>query len=64
MGNDHPFKMDQPCLDGGDTWVIITHEGITIKQVNRMEALGEDIWTGDLGSSEKGMIHASNFDQT
>ena len=53
MGSDHPFKMDQPFLDGGDTWVIITHRGITIKQANRMDALGEDIWTGILEAAKR-----------
>ena len=51
-------------LDGGETWVIIPHEGITIKQVNRMDAKGEDIWIGDYGSGEKGMIHSPDFGQT
>ena len=51
-------------LDGGETWVIIPHEGITIKQVNRMDAKGEDIWIADWGSGEKGMIHSPDFGET
>lgn len=51
-------------LDGGDTWTVIPHEGITIKQVNRMDAKGEDIWIADYGSGEKGMIHSPDFGQT
>jgi photosystem II stability/assembly factor-like uncharacterized protein len=38
-------------LDGGENWVVVPHEGITIKQVNRMDAMGEDIWIADFGSS-------------
>jgi photosystem II stability/assembly factor-like uncharacterized protein len=51
-------------LDGGETWVIIPHEGITMKQVNRMDAKGEDIWIADYGSGERGMIHSPDFGQT
>ena len=51
-------------LDGGATWVIIPHEGITMKQVNRMDVKGEDIWIADYGSGEKGMIHSPDFGLT
>jgi len=51
-------------LDGGDTWNIVSHEGVTIKQVNRIDAKGEDIWIADVGSGEFGMIHSADFGGT
>jgi photosystem II stability/assembly factor-like uncharacterized protein len=51
-------------LDGGETWVVIPHEGITMVQVNRIDAKGEDIWIADFGSGENGMIHSPDFGQT
>jgi photosystem II stability/assembly factor-like uncharacterized protein len=51
-------------LDGGETWIIIPHEGITMVQVNRIDAKGEDIWIADYGSGENGMIHSPDFGQT
>ena len=51
-------------LDGGETWTVIPHDGITIKQVNRIDAKEEDIWIADYGSREKGMIHSPDFGQT
>ena len=51
-------------LDGGETWTVVPHEGITIKQVNRMDAKGEDIWIADYGSGENGMIHSPDFGRT
>ena len=50
--------------DGGEIWTIIPHEGITIKQVNRIDAKGEDIWIADYGSGENGMIHSPDFGRT
>jgi photosystem II stability/assembly factor-like uncharacterized protein len=51
-------------VDGGETWAVIPHEGITIKQVNRIDAKGEDIWIADAGSGVTGMIHSPDFGQT
>jgi photosystem II stability/assembly factor-like uncharacterized protein len=51
-------------LDGGEIWTVIPHEGITMKQVNRIDAQGEDIWIADFGSGETGMIHSPDFGQT
>jgi photosystem II stability/assembly factor-like uncharacterized protein len=51
-------------LDGGDTWEIVPHEGVSIKQVNRIDAKGEDIWIADVGSGELGMIHSADFGLT
>ena len=51
-------------LDGGETWTVIPHDGIAIKQVNRMDAKGDEIWIADYGSGEKGMIHSPDFGQT
>lgn len=47
-------------LDGGETWVVIPHEGITMVQVNRIDAKGEDIWIADVGNGDKGMIHSAD----
>ncbi|GEM_PF-6674139 len=44
-------------LDGGKTWTVIPHENITIKQVNRIDVKGEDIWVADYGNLI-GMIHS------
>jgi len=51
-------------LDGGENWIVIPHEGITIKQVNRIDAKGDDIWIADYGSGEYGMIHSPDFGVT
>ena len=51
-------------LDGGETWEIIPHEGVTIKQVNRVDAKGDDIWIADVGNGDKGMIHSADFGLT
>lgn len=51
-------------LDGGKTWVVIPHEGVDIYQVNRMDALGNDIWIADVGSGNRGIIHSSDFGLT
>lgn len=51
-------------LDGGATWEVVPHDGITMKQVNRMDAQGEDIWIADYGSGEQGMIHSPDFGAT
>lgn len=51
-------------LDGGKTWVVVPHEGVTINQVNRMDARGDDIWIADVGSGDQGMIHSSDFGLT
>ena len=45
-------------LDAGENWVVIPHPGVTMKQVNRMDVKGEDIWIADVGSGEFGMIHS------
>ena len=44
--------------DGGETWEIIPTPGITLRQVNRIDVLGSDIWIADYGSGENGMIHS------
>ena len=51
-------------VDGGQNWVLVPHEGIIMKQVNRMDAKGEDIWIADFGSGEYGMIHSADFGVT
>ncbi len=47
-------------LDGGQTWVVVPHEGATIKQVNRIDVKGDDIYIADVGSGEMGMIHSAD----
>ena len=51
-------------LDGGQTWAIVPTEGITIRQVNRMDVLGDDIWIADHGSGDRGMIHSADNGRT
>ena len=51
-------------LDGGEIWTIIPHGDIVMKQINRIDALGEDIWIADFGSGEQGIIHSADFGQT
>lgn len=50
--------------DGGETWGIIPTPGITLRQVNRIDVLGKDIWIADHGSGENGMIHSPDGGQT
>ncbi len=49
--------------DGGETWTVIPHENVPIKQVNRMDAKGEDIWIADFGNATS-MIHSPDFGKT
>jgi photosystem II stability/assembly factor-like uncharacterized protein len=51
-------------IDGGRTWKVVPHEGITMKQVNRMDVKGDDIWIADYGSGENGMIHSPDAGKT
>ena len=51
-------------LDGGATWAIVPTEGITIRQVNRMDVLGDDIWIADYGNGDTGMIHSADHGRT
>jgi len=51
-------------LDGGQNWVIVPHDGVTITQVNRIDAMGDDIWIADFGSSDGAMIHSADFGLT
>jgi photosystem II stability/assembly factor-like uncharacterized protein len=51
-------------LDGGQTWVIVPTEGIAIRQVNRMDVLGDDIWIADFGNGERGIIHSADRGRT
>lgn len=44
--------------DSGETWEIVPTPGITFREVNRMDVLGNDIWIADHGSGENGMIHS------
>jgi photosystem II stability/assembly factor-like uncharacterized protein len=44
--------------DGGETWEIVPTPGITFRQVNRIDVLGNDIWIADFGNGENGMIHS------
>ena len=50
--------------DGGENWVVIPHDGVTMKQINRIDAKGDDIWIADYGSGEFGMIHSADFGLT
>ena len=47
-------------LDGGQNWVIVPHDGVTITQVNRIDVVGDDIWIADFGSSDGAMIHSAD----
>lgn len=51
-------------LDGGLNWFIVPHRGVTITQVNRIDAMGNDIWIADFGSSDGAMIHSADFGRT
>jgi photosystem II stability/assembly factor-like uncharacterized protein len=44
--------------NGGEKWEIVPTPGITIRQVNRLDVLGSDIWIADFGNGENGMIHS------
>lgn len=45
-------------INGGETWVVVPTPGIIFRQVNRMDARGNDIWIADHGNGENGMIHS------
>lgn len=51
-------------VNGGQTWVVVPTHGVTLKQVNRMDVLGEDIWIADYGSGAKGMVHSADNGRT
>ncbi|MBU1744626.1 MAG: hypothetical protein KJ649_07005 [Proteobacteria bacterium] len=51
-------------LDGGWHWVVVPHDGVIIKEVNRIDAMGDDIWIADFGSSDGAMIHSADFGRT
>ena len=51
-------------LDGGENWVVIPHDGVTTKQINRIDAKGEDLWIADWGGGEFGMVHSPDFGET
>lgn len=51
-------------LDGGRNWVVVPHDGVTIKQVNRIDAMGDDIWIADFGNADGAMIHSVDFGLT
>ena len=50
--------------DGGMNWSIVPHSEVTITQVNRIDAMGNDIWIADFGSSDGAMIHSADFGNT
>jgi photosystem II stability/assembly factor-like uncharacterized protein len=51
-------------LDGGRNWVVVPHYGVAIKQINRIDAMGEDIWIADSYSAEGAMVHSADFGLT
>ncbi|MFI5396826.1 MAG: WD40/YVTN/BNR-like repeat-containing protein [Candidatus Binatia bacterium] len=51
-------------LDGGRTWQIVPTDGVTLRQVNRMDVLGQDIWIADYGNGDKGMVHSADSGQS
>ena len=51
-------------MDGGESWVVVPHDGVTMKQINRIDAKGEDLWIADWGGGEYGMIHSPDFGET
>ena len=51
--------------DGGRHWREVPLDGgVTIHDVNRMDAKGEDVWIADYGQGEDGMIHSPDSGQT
>jgi len=51
-------------INGGQNWVVVPHDGVIIKQVNRIDAMGNDIWIADFGSFDGAMIHSADFGST
>jgi photosystem II stability/assembly factor-like uncharacterized protein len=43
--------------DGGDTWAIVPHPGVAITQVNRIDAMGADVWIAD-ASNTGSVVHS------
>jgi photosystem II stability/assembly factor-like uncharacterized protein len=55
--------------DGGNTWAIVPVKDtngsiIAIKQVNRMEVTGQDIWIADYQGGNLGAIHSADAGRT
>lgn len=48
--------------DGGATWSIVPHPTAPITQVNRMDAMGTDVWIADANASAKGgaVVHTKD----
>ena len=51
-------------LDGGRNWEVVPTGGITIRQVNRMDVLSDDIWIADYGGGDSGIIHSADHGRT
>lgn len=50
--------------DGGERWEIVPTQGITLRQINRIDVLGSDIWIADVGNGETGMVHSPDGGRT
>ena len=51
-------------LNGGRNWVVVPHDSVTIIHVNRIDAMGADIWIADSYSADGAMIHSADFGLT
>jgi photosystem II stability/assembly factor-like uncharacterized protein len=51
-------------LNGGASWEVVPTGGITLRQVNRMDVLGHDIWIADKGNGATGMVHSADYGQS
>lgn len=44
--------------DGGTTWTAVPHSSAPITQVNRIDAIGNNIWVADVGGGDHGIVHS------
>ena len=51
-------------LNGGRNWVVVPHDGVTIIHINRIDAMGGDIWIADSYSADGAMVHSADFGLT
>ncbi|MFN8465218.1 MAG: YCF48-related protein [Caldilineaceae bacterium] len=50
--------------DGGSTWEVVPHPSVTITQVNRIDAIGANIWVADVLAGDRGIVHSRDNGQT
>lgn len=50
--------------DGGATWQVVPHPTVPITKVNRIDAIGTNIWVADVLAGDHGIVHSQDNGQT